>query len=241
MIVLGIDTSCAVSTVALTSDRELIATYSLCSTLEHSTVLLPMIERILSDAFLSMKDVELVAVTNGPGSFTGIRIGISTAKGLAFPFDTPCIGVSTLESLAWQLEGLDGSICPVIDARNNSVYTALFESDSKGGITRVTDDSVLQISELPTVLKGKKVHLVGDASDKVRDFLSDVRFDNTPEMLKTNNGYGAAVSGLMKYRSTDDGARGTHFELKPVYLRKTIAERNREKKLSERGEDQNEY
>ena len=237
MIILGIDTSCAVSTVALTSDRELIASYSLCSTLEHSTVLLPMIERILSDTSLSMKDVELVAVTDGPGSFTGIRIGISTVKGLVFPYNTPCIGVSTLESLAWQLEGLDGSICPVIDARNNSVYTALFESDRKGGITRLTDDSVLQISELGTVLKGKKVRLVGDATSKVQSVLTEIQFDSTPEMLKTNSGYGAAVCGFVNYSSMEQKACFTHFELKPVYLRKTMAERNREKQMSERKAD----
>ncbi len=236
MIVLGIDTSCAVSTVALTSDRDLIASYSVCSTLEHSTILLPMIERVLSDASLSMKDVELVAVTDGPGSFTGIRIGISTVKGLAFSFGTPCIGVSTLESLAWQAEGLEGTVCPVIDARNNSVYSALFESYGNRKIVRLTDDDILLISELEDRIKDKKVRLTGDAADKVRKTLNKLNLRYTPELLKTNSGYGTAVCGFEKYSSMEESEKAllTHFALKPVYLRKTMAERNREKQLIDR-------
>ncbi len=239
MIVLGIDTSCAVSAVALTDDSTLISSYSLCSTLEHSTVLLPMIERVLSDASLSMKDVDLVSVTNGPGSFTGIRIGISTVKGLAFPFDTPCIGVSTLESLAWQLAGLDGIICPVIDAKNMNVYTALFESDVTGDVKRITDDDVLPISDLGDVLKDKKVFLVGDAADKTADSLSGITFCETPEMLKVNSGYGTAVCGRAAFSKLQgkSGKAVTHYSLKPVYLRKTMAERNREKQLNLRKAD----
>ena len=207
MIVLGIDTSCAVSAVALTDDRRLISSYSLCSTLEHSTVLLPMIERVLSDASLSMKDVDLISVTDGPGSFTGIRIGISTSKGLAFPFNTPCMGVSTLESLAWQLAGLDGVICPVIDARNMNVYTALFESDGNGGIRRLTDDDVVPISELGELLKNKKVRIAGDAAVKTRDALEGITFCDTPEMLKINSAYGVAVCGLEEYSKLDEESK----------------------------------
>ena len=198
-----------------------------------------MIERVLSDSSLSMKDVDLISVTDGPGSFTGIRIGISTAKGLAFPFDTPCVGVSTLESLAWQLAGPDGIICPVIDARNMNVYTALFESDGNGGIKRLSDDDVLPISDLREILKDNKVRLVGDAADKTRDSLNGLTFCDTPEMLKINSGYGVALCGLEEYSRLDGESKktSTHYDLKPVYLRKTMAERNREKQLEERKAD----
>ncbi len=117
MLMLAFESSARPASVALVKDGRLISQYSQCSALTHSRTLLPMAEDLLKNAELSIADVDLFAVAHGPGSFTGVRIGVSTVKGLAWASNKPCVGVSTLEAMAWHGVAAGGLICPVMDAR----------------------------------------------------------------------------------------------------------------------------
>ena len=143
MKVLSLDTSARTATVAIVEDGKIISEYSVVTN-THSTTLLPMIESAMDYSGIKANDIDLYAVSVGPGSFTGIRIGVSTIKGLAFVNNTPCVGVSALEAMAENLRGIEGIIVPAIDARRDMVYTAIFKSDKVGNLTRITDDSQIQ-------------------------------------------------------------------------------------------------
>ena len=132
MLILAFESSAKAASVALCRDASLISQYTQCSGLTHSRTLLPMAEDLLKNAEMSLSDIDLFAVAHGPGSFTGIRIGVATAKGLAFPNDLPCVAVSTLEAMAYRLSGLPlcGRVCAVMDARCKQVYTATFLVDN---------------------------------------------------------------------------------------------------------------
>ena len=131
MKILAFDTSATVATVALCDNERLLAEYTVNNGNTHSETLLPMIESLLGHFSMSVSDVDLFAVSVGPGSFTGVRIGAATLKGLAFASDKPCVGVSTLEAIAENLSVCKGLICPVMNARRAQVYTALFRSDGQ--------------------------------------------------------------------------------------------------------------
>ena len=127
MLILAFESSAKAASVALCRDGALISQYTQCSALTHSRTLLPMAEDMLKNAEVPLDSVDLLAVAHGPGSFTGIRIGVSTVKGLAWAANKPCTGVSTLEAMAWHGLARGGYICPVMDARRGQVYNALFE------------------------------------------------------------------------------------------------------------------
>ena len=122
MLTLAFESSAKAASVALLRDGSLVSQYSQCSGLTHSRTLLPMAEDLLKNAELKLSDIDLFAVAHGPGSFTGIRIGVSTVKGLSWACNKPCVGVSTLESMAWHGLAAGGLICPVMDARRQQVY-----------------------------------------------------------------------------------------------------------------------
>lgn len=229
MLILGIDTTAAIATVALSCDEKIKASYFLNSTLEHSASLLPIIEDVLVRASVKIRDLDLICVSNGPGSFTGIRIGISTAKGLAYSDNIPCVGVSSLESMAFMFRDLEGTICPVINARNSNVYTAIFESDGDGKITRNSEDDILKIEELKELIGNNKTYFTGDAYDLVVPHFTGDKMKKTPSLLKNQNAYGVILAGYEKFKlSQDKNAHDfSHKNLKPVYLRKTLAERQR--------------
>ena len=145
MLILAFESSARAASVALVRDGNLVSQYSQCSALTHSRTLLPMAEDMLKNAELRLQDVDLLAVAQGPGSFTGIRIGVSTVKGLAWALDKPCVGVSTLESMAWHGLAAGGLVCPVLDARRSHVYTALFEIRD-GRPQRLTEDRPIALA-----------------------------------------------------------------------------------------------
>ena len=139
MLILAFESTAKAASAALLKDGKLLSQYTQCSGLTHSRTLLPMGEDMLKNAELSLKDVDLLAVAHGPGSFTGVRIGVSMVKGLAWASDKPCVGVSTLEAMAWHGLAAGGLICPVMDARRNQVYNALFRIEN-GRPVRLTED-----------------------------------------------------------------------------------------------------
>ncbi len=235
MLILALDSTAQVGSVALCEDETLIAEYTINTGHTHSETLLPMVESVLKIAGYTVDDVELFVCTAGPGSFTGVRIGAATVKGIAFGKGKLCIGVSTLESLALNGAALDGILCPAMNARRQQVYNALFDCDGRE-LTRLCEDRALAIAELGAELTEKypdrPVYLMGDGAKITYDALADAlgeRLVMLPERLIHQSGYNTALCGLRLYR---EGVRTTDFELSPVYLRPSQAERVRMEKLN---------
>jgi tRNA threonylcarbamoyladenosine biosynthesis protein TsaB len=234
MLILALDSTAQVGSVALCQDDTLIAEYTINTGNTHSETLLPMVESVLKIAGYTVDDVELFVCTAGPGSFTGVRIGASTIKGMAFGKGKPCVGVSTLEALALNGIALDGILCPSMNARRQQVYNALFDGDGSS-LSRLCEDRALAITELGEELMQKypdrPVYLMGDGAKLVYDALRDTmeaRLILLPERLIHQSGYNTALAGLRLYR---EGVRTTDAELTPVYLRPSQAERMRNEKL----------
>ena len=132
---LGFDSTTATVTASVLKDGVEIASYSAVSGTSHSTTLLPAAADLLKASGITVRDLSLISCSAGPGSFTGVRIGVATAKGLAAPFDIPCIGVSSLEAMAYMFADVPCVVCPVIGARRGNVYAAVFSCDGMGNVT----------------------------------------------------------------------------------------------------------
>ena len=225
MIILALDSTAVSGSVAVCRDKELLCEFTLNIGNTHSETLLPMVESALKMCGMSVCDVDLFACDEGPGSFTGVRIGAATVKGLAFNSGKPCIGVSTLEALAQNLVGFEGIACPVMNARRGQVYNALFEVNN-GELNRLCDDRALAITELEEELKSytAPIYLTGDGCQVTLDGFKELKCKNTPEPFRYQSGYSVAVCALKKY---NDGVRTSDSELTATYLRLPQAERER--------------
>ena len=228
MLILALESSAKAASVALMEDESLIAQYSQCSGLTHSRTLLPMVEDMLKNTEKKIADVDLIAVAHGPGSFTGIRIGVSTVKGLAWASDKKCVGVSTLEAMAWHGVSAGGLICPVMDARRSQVYNALFETDGDGRPVRLTEDRAVSLAELAGELKDYECAplLVGDGAKLTYDYLTNegIACRMAPANLLYQSAWGVGMAALGKEAGSAD-------DLLPVYLRLSQAERERQERL----------
>lgn len=230
MRILALDSTAIVGTVALCEDTRPIALYTLNTGNTHSQTLLPMIESALRCAEWTVDDVELFAVSQGPGSFTGVRIGVATVKGLAFGKNIPCAGVSTLEALAYNLRAFNGIICPVMNARRAQVYNALFSCEN-GVLTRLCPDRAISIAELDEQLctMDLPVYLVGDGYDITLEGFSKTVVCPVPEELRYQSGYSVAMCGLAAYQR---GEACDDTTLAVTYLRPSQAERERNERLA---------
>ena len=215
MLILAIDTTALTASAAITDGTKLIGLYTLNTTHTHSETMLPMIENLLHNAKISINDIDKFACSAGPGSFTGVRIGISVIKGLTFGTDKPCVGVSTLEALAYNMNGFDGIICPVMDARRSQVYNAVFRNGE-----RLCEDRLITVDELYEEIKqfDEKIYYTGDGY-KLINYNQTV----TPEILRYQNAYSVAQCAL-------NGECLTDIELSPIYLRASQAERELKEK-----------
>ncbi len=241
MKVLGTDTTAGIASVAITDNGKLLSLFTLDSGNTHSATLLPMIEASLSALRMTPRDIDLYAVSAGPGSFTGVRIGAATVKGLAFPTDTPCIGVSSLAAMAEGLRALTGIICPVINARSGRVYAALFRADGKASPRRLTEDDALPIEELKKPLgkyENEDVYLVGDAYGIVTNGIDSPNIKPLPEQIRQQSAAGVAALGERLFREAtgEEREKMTAEALSVIYLRKPQAEREREERLAASGE-----
>ena len=227
MLILAFESSAKAASVALLKDGALVSQYSQCTALTHSRTLLPMAEDMLKNAELSIKDVDMIAVAHGPGSFTGIRIGVSTVKGLAWAADKPCVGVSTLEAMAWHGLSAGGYICPVMDARRAQVYNAIFKIED-GRPVRVTEDRPIALSELADEVRALNapVFLVGDGTELTRKYFESAGIPcvAAPENLRWQSAWGVAMAAT-------DKEPVSSAELMCVYLRLSQAERERQERL----------
>ncbi len=229
MLILAFESSAKPASAALVKDGQLLSQYMQCSALTHSRTLLPMAEDMLKNAELRLSDVDLISVAHGPGSFTGIRIGVSTVKGLAWAAEKPCVGVSTLEAMAWHGLAVGGYICPVMDARRSQVYNALFKIEN-GRPVRMTEDRPIALDELSkevTALNAP-VFLVGDGAALCFEYFTahGVPCVMAPDNLRWQDAWGVAMAAA-------DKTPGNADELLPVYLRLSQAERERQERLSQ--------
>ena len=227
MLILAFESTAKAASAALVRDGKLLSQYSQCSGLTHSRTLLPMGEDRLKNAELSLQDVDLFAVAHGPGSFTGVRIGVSMVKGLAWAADKPCVGVSTLEAMAWHGLAAGGLVCPVMDARRSQVYNALFRIED-GQPRRLTEDRPIALEELAEELRAynESVFLIGDGAELSFRALTErgIPCVLAPENLRMQSAWGVAMAA-------QDKTPGTADTLLPVYLRLSQAERERQERL----------
>jgi len=229
MLVLALESTAKSASAALCRDGELISQYYQSSGLTHSRTLLPMVRDMLRNNEVSLDEVDLIAVAMGPGSFTGVRIGISAAKGLAWAKDKPAVGVSTLEAMAWHGAAAPRGalICPVMDARRNQVYNALFEF-AEGRPRRLCADRAVSLDELARdVIKYEKtIFLIGDGAKLCYNYLKKIEIPALlpPEPMLYQSAWGVAMASL-------DKKPGTAGELLPQYLRLSQAERERQERM----------
>ena len=231
MMILALESSATACSVALTRDGELIAQAFQHSGLTHSRTLLPMVDNVLSSCGQKLENVDVVAVAAGPGSFTGLRIGVSTAKGLAWGGDKDCAACSTLESMAWPLAHMEGKVIVcAMDARRSQVYNALFLAKD-GKLQRLSEDRAISLAELAEELKNienEKI-VVGDGAKLCYNTVSELGISLTmaPEHLRMQSGWGVARAAQ---ELAEQGQLIKGEELNAVYHRLSQAERERMEK-----------
>ena len=227
MLILAFETSAKAGSVALSDGKTLLAESYQNTGLTHSQTLLSMAETMLSHCGYTPQQVEAVAVAAGPGSFTGVRIGVAAAKGFAWGGEKPCYGVSTLEAMALGLGISDGYVLAVMDARRQQVYCALFRAQ-EGELSRVTEDSAISLEELKKIIKNLEnpIFLVGDGSNlcynSLKEQVPGLRLP--PEHRLHQRAAGVALAAL---RQIHAGEPGDAAALTPNYLRVSQAERER--------------
>jgi len=223
MLILGIDTAAAPCCAAVydTDKQQTLGSVVINNKLTHSVTLMPVVSDLLRNSGIAIEDIDLFAVANGPGSFTGLRIGISAVKGMAFAASKPCAAVSTLEAMAYNVAVCDGIVCAAIDARCNQVYTATFLNDN-GTVTRLTEEECLKADELAARLSeyDGDIILVGDGAQLVKK-AADEQGINTrlaPDPLRFQTGYGVCLAAMNAEQITPE-------QLMPMYLKLPQAQR----------------
>ena len=227
MKILAFETSAKAASAALTEDGRLLAECYQNTGMTHSQTLMVMAQDLLKQCGLDVRDVDAVAVANGPGSFTGVRIGVAAAKGFAWGREIPCVGVSTLEAMALTLGAWQGYVCPVMDARRSQVYNALFHV-SHGNCRRIREDRAISLADLGQELKNleEPIFLVGDGSILCYNTLLETLpgLVLPPEHRMHQRAEGVALEG---WRMAKEGDTVSGAELVPNYLRLSQAERER--------------
>ena len=235
MKIFAVDTSARSASVAIVEEGAIKGEYFINTMLTHSETLMPMTELLFKSTKCELKDIDVFAVNDGPGSFTGLRIGIAAVKGMAYAVGKPCVGISALESMAYNFSDTDSIICAVMDARCSQVYNALFEVENNN-VSRLCQDRALSISELTEELLklNRKVMLVGDGAQlcysAMKDTLENVSL--APQNLRFQR---ASSTALVAIKAVNDGKTVSASSLMPKYLRlpqaqrELLAKRNKEK------------
>lgn len=224
MRILAVESSAAPASAAIWQDGHLLGEHFLNTGQTHSQTLLPLVENLLTSLELTCNDIDLFAVTNGPGSFTGVRIGVSCVKGLAFPQNTPCVGVSTLAAIAAGGQALEGAVlCAAMDARRAQVYNALFEVKN-GELVRLTEDRAISIADLTAECApfGERVVLFGDGAALCYESMKAIGARLAPVSIRYQR---ASSAAFLAERAAQSGAAVSPAALLPTYLRPPQAER----------------
>ena len=225
MKLLALESSAKAASCAVLEDGEAITSAWQATGLTHSRTLLPMVEDMLRNSGLAVREMDALAVAAGPGSFTGLRIGIATVKGLAWAADKPCVPVSTLEAMAWPLAHMEGIVVCAMDARRQQIYNAVFRAGG-GSLVRLREDRAVSLEDAArdlAELEGPLV-VVGDGVGRCLDFLTGrgIACASAPGHLRLQSAVGV---GMAAWRSMDRAVSAQ--ELAPVYLRLSQAERER--------------
>lgn len=226
VLILAFETSAKAASVALLEENRLLGESYQNTGLTHSQTLMTMCEDLLKSCGKTVADITAIGVANGPGSFTGVRIGVAAAKGFAWGAELPCYGVSTLEAMAESLGIYDGYVVPTMDARRNQTYTAIFRADG-GKLTRILEDSAISFAELGEKLKNleKPIFLVGDGAVLCYNTLNrEVPLILPPEHRIHQRAVGVALAAQKRIAA---GEIGDAASLTPNYLRLSQAERER--------------
>lgn len=232
MKVLALDTSAMVAAAAVMDEEKLLGEFLINHKRTHSQKLMPMISELLNSIELKPADIDIFAVSKGPGSFTGLRIGVTTIKAMAYALNRPVVSVPTLDALSYNMFPLDGYLsCPIMDARNDQVYTAVYKMSGMRQ-ERMTDYMGVHVSELVALLGGmnQKVVFAGDAVPLHREYLSRELGSSclfAPGFLLGQRASSVAQLALLNAK---DGLLESSFDTVPFYLRKSQAEREFEKK-----------
>lgn len=232
MKILSIESSTSSASCAILEEDKLLGEVNLNGKKQHSVILMHLIDNLLKDLKLSLDDIDAFAVSSGPGSFTGLRIGMATAKGLASATNKPFIGVSSLDALAFNLAYTDGIVCPIIDALRDNVYTALY-SFKNGKLERLTDYMAIHIDDLISTIKNgiyDSVSFIGDAIPKFKEKLSS-SFEKVNFAPNNVNLARASSLGELGLSRIKEGLADDPLTFAPIYLRKSQAEREYEEKI----------
>lgn len=230
MKILSIDSSSKVATVALLNEDTLLGEYVLNDKKEHSVILMSMIQKLLDECNLNINDIDGYVVSKGPGSFTGLRIGMATVKGMSLGSNKPYVSISSLEALAYSVSTFKGIICPIMDALRENVYTAIYKGNGNN-ITELLPPTAMDIDKLISVLKdyNEEVIFIGEGINKHKEYIIN-NFSNpifAPAHLNIIRASSLGEIGLksLKNNKADDSNSS------PIYLKKPQAERELERRL----------
>lgn len=231
MLVLSVDSSYSTATCALIKDDKILAEINLNDKKQHSVILMRLIDSILKEYEIDINDIDAFIISRGPGSFTGLRIGMATLKGLAFASKKPLISVSTLDALAYNSISFQGIICPIMDALRDNIYTCLYKNENNN-LTPLIKEQCLNINELVTILKEQTLPIifVGDGVAKHKEFLQE-NIPNSFFAPNHSNFPKASSVGELGIKKINDVVIENIDSINPIYLRKSQAEREYEKRM----------
>lgn len=230
MRILGIDTSTMVGSIAVTDGYQLLSEYILRVDETHSSRLVPAIDQVLRDAGLQIGDMDGLAVSQGPGSFTGLRIGMATMKGLALALGKPLAGVPTLDALAWSVPLVSIRVCPMIDARMGEVYAAVYNFRD-GSLHRTSDYMVSTVQNLLSDFKGRTLFF-GTGASLYRSLILETLGDDAVFLPFDCEAPRASVVAFLAHRRLERDESVDLDGLEPIYVRRSEAERKRGVKIS---------
>ena len=229
MKILGIESAALVASVAIIDEDVTIAEYTTNFKKTHSETLLPMLDEIVKMTGISLSELSAIAVSGGPGSFTGLRIGAASAKGLGLALDLPLIHVPTLDAMALNIYSSDALIVPIMDARRNQVYTGIYKNTGKLEVIR--ESMAISIDELLDILrkidKEEKIVFLGDGVPVFREYIDEnfeIAHDFAPANLNRQRASNIAMLGMEMFK---EGKSMVSDDMRPEYLRKSQAERER--------------
>lgn len=236
MKVLAIDSSGMAASAAVANDNNVIAEFTINNRQTHSQTLLPMVDNVVQMSEIPLTEIDAIAVASGPGSFTGLRIGSATAKGLGFALNKPVVPVPSLDALAYKAACFNGIICPLMDARRNQVYTAAYHI-KEGRLVNIIEQKATGIMDILPELRayGREVLFLGDGADVYKDIIikeADMKFSFAPAHISKQSAASVAMLGIIYY---SEGRYESAAEHRPFYLRKPQAEREREERMQSKG------
>ncbi len=230
MIVLSMDSSSLVTTVALLRDEHLLGEFTLNFKREHSVILMEKIEMLLNDCNIDISEVDGFVVSKGPGSFTGLRIGMSTVKGLSMGSNKPYVSISSLDALAYSLINFNGIICPIMDALRDSVFTSMYKNNN-GKLEQILDYSALSLVELAQKSNDLNCPIIftGDGVYKHKDYIKE----NIPNALFAPNHLSVVKASSLAELGMEKLKNGEFDDMNsaPLYLKKPQAERELEQRM----------